>query len=109
LVSTQTRTWDRDVLTETLLDQGVAAAPVHELDEVLSSEQLRARSLFVDVDHRYGGTHEVARTPWNLSLTPATPVSSAPLVGEHTDEVLRDLLGLADEEIAQLRENGALR
>jgi crotonobetainyl-CoA:carnitine CoA-transferase CaiB-like acyl-CoA transferase len=109
LVGERTRSWDRDDLTRALLRRGVPAAPVHELDELLANEHLRDRGLFVQLEHPYDGSQQVARTPWNLTRTPAIPSSSAPLVGEHTDEVLRDVLGLDPEAIQRLRDCGALR
>jgi benzylsuccinate CoA-transferase BbsF subunit len=107
-VAARTRAWDRDELFQALLEGRVPAAPVHDLDEMLASEQLRARGLFVEAMHPYSGRHDLVRTPWTLSATPATPRASAPLVGEHTDEVLREVLGLSNDELRELHESGAL-
>jgi crotonobetainyl-CoA:carnitine CoA-transferase CaiB-like acyl-CoA transferase len=46
--------------------------------------------------------------PWNMSGTPCAVESPAPLLGQHTDEVLRDVLQMPEAEIAGLRERGVL-
>ncbi|MEX1140948.1 MAG: CoA transferase [Thermoleophilaceae bacterium] len=103
-----TRQWDRDELVELLVACGVAAAPVHRLDEVLANRHLRERGLYVELEHPLTGRHEVSRVPWRLERTPAAPRTSAPLVGEHTHQVLADHLGLGEAEIAELERSGAL-
>jgi crotonobetainyl-CoA:carnitine CoA-transferase CaiB-like acyl-CoA transferase len=60
------------------------------------------------VRHPDGSDLRVVGVPMRLSETPGTIRSGPPAVGQHTDEVLRDLLGLGDDEIARLREAGAI-
>jgi crotonobetainyl-CoA:carnitine CoA-transferase CaiB-like acyl-CoA transferase len=63
--------------------------------------------MLVDVQHPSGISLRIPDTPVKLSRTPGGIAGPPPICGEHTDEVLRELLGLSDEEIASLREQRA--
>jgi crotonobetainyl-CoA:carnitine CoA-transferase CaiB-like acyl-CoA transferase len=81
--------------------------PVLGLDEALASELVRAREMVVEIDQP--GVAEPVRqlgVPVKLSRTPGAPQGPGPVLGEHTDEVLRQV-GYSDEEIAELKESGA--
>jgi crotonobetainyl-CoA:carnitine CoA-transferase CaiB-like acyl-CoA transferase len=64
--------------------------------------------MLVEVDHPQIGRTPLANTPVKLSRTPGGIKGASPAFGAHTDETLRSLLGMSDEEIAQLRESGAV-
>ena len=85
----------------------VPCAPVNTIAQALDDEQVRARDMVIEVKHpRFGVLREVAspvKTPGAI-LTPAP----APSLGQHTDEVLGDLLGYTADRIAALRAAGAL-
>ena len=87
----------------TLLQQaGVPAAPVQKADDALASPYLAARGFFAMIDHPEAGRHPHQGLPFHFSATPAGPSRPAPCLGEHTEAVLRDLLGLGEEEISAL-------
>ena len=84
----------------------VPCAPVNTVTEALDDAQVRAREMIVEVKHpAFGVLREVA-SPIKTAGTP--PPARAPLLGEHTEEVLRELLQYAPARIAALRASGAL-
>lgn len=93
-----TKTRGRDELSDALSAAGVVAAPVLNGHEVARDAYLRARGAVVDVGHPEVGTFANAGAPVRFSRTPATEVRPAPLLGEHTFEVLSELLGTSREE-----------
>jgi CoA:oxalate CoA-transferase len=71
--------------------------------------QVRARGAIVACTHPVAGTFETVGPPVRLSDTPGSIRLPAPLLGEHTDQVLRERLGMSDEEIARLKAQGVIR
>jgi len=67
-----------------------------------------AREMFVDVAHPTAGATRLTGAHIKLTATPARIRTPAPLLGQHNDEVFGGLLGLATENIAQLRHQGVL-
>jgi crotonobetainyl-CoA:carnitine CoA-transferase CaiB-like acyl-CoA transferase len=80
-------------------------AYVHEIPDLLASPQLAARAYFANLEHPRAGTHTYPGPPWRMSETPWR-ARRAPLLGEHTNEVLTGRLGLSLAEIAVLRGEG---
>ncbi len=101
------RTLTRDRCLQALLDAGVPCGAVREIPEVLADPQLAARDMIVPLEHRTAGTIHVLGVPPKLSDTPGRVRSAPPMLGEHTDAVLREL-GYGDERIAALRREGAI-
>jgi crotonobetainyl-CoA:carnitine CoA-transferase CaiB-like acyl-CoA transferase len=101
-----TATQDRDLLAEQLSAARVIAAPVLDGHEVASDANLRARGVIRDIDHPEAGRWPQAVNPLHFSRTPATDVRPAPLLGEHTAEVLAELLGTSPDEYEALVEAG---
>jgi crotonobetainyl-CoA:carnitine CoA-transferase CaiB-like acyl-CoA transferase len=91
-----------------LADAGVPGSRVAAIDEVVTSAQLHAREMFVDVAHAVLGSVVVTGTPVKLDATPATIRKAPPVAGEDTDRVYRDVLALDPERIRALREAGAI-
>lgn len=97
-------------LAQRLQQRGVAAGPVQDAADVLQRDpQLQARGHWVYLDHPEMGRTVYNALPFRMSRTPGFPHRPAPLLGEHTDEVLRHRLGLAQSEIDALRTRGALQ
>lgn len=97
-----TRPWDRDRLVDRLLSLGVYAAPVLDGLEVGADPGLRARGVVVDIEHPEAGTWPQAASPWHFSRSGEAVVQSAPLLGEHSFEVLSELLGMSEAEYNEL-------
>jgi crotonobetainyl-CoA:carnitine CoA-transferase CaiB-like acyl-CoA transferase len=85
-----------------LLARGVCAAPVWTVLEARHDPQLTARGFFVEVAHPEAGCHLQAGLPWKLSRTPAAITRPAPMLGEHSREVLAEFLGITDEDYEEL-------
>ncbi len=90
---------------EVLSAAGVPHGPVYEVGEALEDPHVRAREDVVEIGHPRFGTVRQLASPLRLSGEP-NPLERAPFRGEHTDEILRELAGYSDEEIAELRAGG---
>jgi crotonobetainyl-CoA:carnitine CoA-transferase CaiB-like acyl-CoA transferase len=86
----------------------VCAAPVQKLREIVEDADVRARRLVLEVDHPLGGRMKVLGNPLRLSGTPTTAGGAAPVLGEHTAEVLREWLRLTGDRIDALRTAGVI-
>jgi crotonobetainyl-CoA:carnitine CoA-transferase CaiB-like acyl-CoA transferase len=82
---------------------GVPCGPINRLDAVYADPQVRHRGLRIEVPHPLSGTVPLVANPIRYSRTPLTYDVPPPLLGEHTDEILRTLLGKSDAEIDDLR------
>jgi crotonobetainyl-CoA:carnitine CoA-transferase CaiB-like acyl-CoA transferase len=91
-----------------LLASGIPVGAINDIAQVVRHPQVAARGALVEMDHPRAGKVRMVGAPVRLSETPGAVRTPAPLLGEHTDEVLRDLLGLGAEEVAALRAAGAL-
>jgi len=91
-----------------LLPRGIPMGAINSIGEVVQHPQVAARGALVEMDHPRAGKVRMVGAPVRLSETPGSVRSPAPTLGEHTDEVLRNLLGLPDARIAALRKSGAI-
>ncbi len=87
---------------------GVPCGPINALDEVFADPQVRARGMRFELDHPLAGRVPMVASPMRFSETPIEYHAPPPLLGEHTDDVLGELLGLDAGEIARLREGGVI-
>ena len=83
--------------------RGIPCGAVLDTGEVLRDAHLRERGTIVDLDHPTRGRFSTIISPLRLSDSPVEP-RRAPLYGEHTADVLRDLAGYSEGDIAALRE-----
>ena len=91
-----------------LLAQGIPMGAINDIGQVVAHPQVSARGTLVEMEHPRAGKVRMVGPPVRLSETPGSIRAPAPLLGEHTAAVLRDLLGIADEEITRLRAAGAI-
>lgn len=88
---------------------GVPCGRVNDLTQVFSDPQVRARGMTVAMDHPASPDPvELIASPLRLSETPVTYREAPPMLGAHSEAVLRDWLGLVEADIARLRRDGAL-
>ncbi len=92
----------------TLLDAaGVPNGPINDIADVVHDPQVLAREMMQTVGHPVAGATQLPGIPIKLSATPGAIRRPAPILGEHTAEVLGEWLGLSAEQIKALREEGA--
>jgi crotonobetainyl-CoA:carnitine CoA-transferase CaiB-like acyl-CoA transferase len=87
---------------------GVPCGSVRDLEEVFADPQLSARDMVTDVEHSAIGSLRLLGVPVKLSETPGSIRSAPPLLGQHTDAVLRTEIGLTDDDLDALRAQRAI-
>ena len=108
LLAEMVRTKPRDAWIALLEEKGVPCGPINDVGEVFANEQVQARAMAIDLPHPSAGQVKLVRNPIRMSATPATSGMAPPLLGQHTTEVLREMLGRSEEEIEALRERGVV-
>jgi len=91
-----------------LLGGGIPMGAINTIDKVVAHPQVKAREMIVESDHPVAGKVRIVGVPIKLSETPGRVRTPAPTLGQHTDDVLTDYLGLAASDIAALRAAGAI-
>ncbi|MGB0625947.1 MAG: CaiB/BaiF CoA transferase family protein [Alphaproteobacteria bacterium] len=88
----------------------IGCGPINTLDQVFEDPHVKAREMVVNIPHPLAGPDgaQLIASPLRLSETPVEYRHHPPLLGQHTDEVLRDVLGYDADKIAGLRESGAI-
>jgi benzylsuccinate CoA-transferase BbsF subunit len=94
-------------VTEALQREGVAATPVEDGSSLPQDPHLLERGMLREVDHPALGKRVVLGAPWKMSKAP-WEVRRSPLLGEHNQYVLGELLGMSEEEIDRLVDEGVL-
>ncbi|MDR3362200.1 MAG: CoA transferase [Desulfovibrio sp.] len=109
LVEEWTSTQSTDEAVEKLLAAGCPAAPINTIDKLVSCPHIAgAREMFVEVDHPVAGKMKITGSHIKLSETPTSIRSPAPLLGQHSAEVYKELLGIDDKELATLKAEGVI-
>ena len=87
---------------------GVPCAPINDLAQVFADPQVRHRGLRLELPHPVAGTVPLVANPVRLSETPIHYEAPPPLLGQHTDEILRERLGFDAAAVAELRRRGVV-
>jgi crotonobetainyl-CoA:carnitine CoA-transferase CaiB-like acyl-CoA transferase len=106
LIAARTADEEPFSLAERLLAAGVPAGVVYKAEDLFADLQIRHRRFFRRVQHAEIGEHAVHGQSFRISGLEPGPARAAPLLGEHTAEVCRDVLGMSDDEIAEYVASG---
>jgi len=85
----------------------IPCGPLLNVDEVIDNPQVIARGMLIDVDHPEKGKIKITRIPISLSEAAPEIRLQAPILGEHTNEILKEL-GYSEAEVSQLAEKGII-
>src|SRR5258708_5260109 len=100
---TKTKCEAMDILNK----DDIPCGPILSMKELIEDQSLRATGTVVEVDHPERGKYFSVGNPIKMSDSP-TEVTRSPLLGEHTDEILRQVLGFSDHQVAEIHDSGAL-
>lgn len=98
----------RDTWLDSLRESGFPCAPVYTIDEVFADPQVHHRDMVVEMEHPTAGAIKQIGTPFKLSVSKTGLDQYPPELSEHTEEILRRLLGYSESQIAELREKGVI-
>ncbi|MCS3835676.1 formyl-CoA transferase [Pseudomonas sp. JAI111] len=91
-----------------LVARGVVVAPIYRANEVVQDPQVQHRELFFEVPHPTTGKVPLVASPMRLSKTPVDVYRAPPTIGQHTREVLDQILGYNEKDIETLIQVGAI-
>jgi crotonobetainyl-CoA:carnitine CoA-transferase CaiB-like acyl-CoA transferase len=78
-----------------LINAGVPVGEVNTLDKIVDDPNIKLREMIVEVEHPLAGKVKITDTPIKLSLTPGKVEKASPLLSQHTEEILKELLDLS--------------
>lgn len=93
---------------EVLGAAGIPCGPIHDVGQVCNDVQVAARNMIIELEHPVAGRQKMPNTPLKFSQTPIDLQEPAPLLGQHTEQVLGEWLGLSVEELEALRAEGTI-
>ncbi|MBP2233025.1 formyl-CoA transferase [Azospirillum agricola] len=102
-----TKTLSKFEVMDILNKYDIPCGPILSMKEIAEDQSLFATGTLVEVPHPTRGSYLTVGNPIKLSDSP-TEVTRSPLLGEHTDEILREVLGFDDRDIMDIRDSGAL-
>lgn len=101
--------WEGERAVEAILAAGVPAAPINTIDKVVSDPHIAgAREMFVEVEHPVAGRTRLTGAQIKFSDSASGIRSPSPTLGQHTSEVLGELLGIGADELSKLSEIGTI-
>jgi CoA:oxalate CoA-transferase len=108
LIEDITRARTTEQWLDVLRGAEVPCSPIHSIDQIVEAPVVTHRRMLATVDQPQAGPVRIAASPFRMSATPGGVYAHAPLLGEHTADVLRDFLGFSEDSIRRLREQRAV-
>ena len=90
-------------------EYGLPYSPINNIEQVVKDKVINYRGMIAEIDQPRVGKMKIVGTPFHLSETPSSVSMPAPLLGQHTDEVLTQLLNYNDNKIKELREKNTIK
>jgi crotonobetainyl-CoA:carnitine CoA-transferase CaiB-like acyl-CoA transferase len=101
-------TRDRDEWVKLLDEADIGVGPVYNFEEIFSDPHFKHRKVLAEVEHPKLGKIKLLNTPFKFSETPAEVRAGPPLWGEHTREILSNILGYSESKISHLLKEGVI-
>lgn len=108
IISAWTIEQKKQDIIQDLLKSHVPCAPILSVSEFADDPHLKARGMIREIDHPTGGRIRVPGTPIRLSESPLDEITPSPLLGEHTDQILKEFINIDDNELEKLRVDGVI-
>ena len=90
-----------DEAMQMMQERSIPCGPLCSVDDACQNPSILQRDMLVEIDQPGAGKLKITGNPMKLSQTPPDPQHPAPILGQDTKEVLRDIFGFSDEQIAQ--------
>ena len=101
-------TKNRDEAVNEFVAADLPSSPIYQIDETVKDPHLAARGMFIEVDHPLAGKYKTVNNPIKFSLTPVERKTAAPTLGQHSREILTNVLGLTDTQVDELVNAGVV-
>jgi crotonobetainyl-CoA:carnitine CoA-transferase CaiB-like acyl-CoA transferase len=93
-------------IVEFLLNKGMPCAPIYSVNDIVEDEHIvKAREMIQEVNHPVAGSTKLISSAIKMSETPPTIETPAPLLGQHTEEILKDILSYSEDKIKELKDD----
>ena len=87
---------------------GLPSGPINELDQVFENEQIKSREMQIELPHSIDNKVTLLNSPIKIPTSPTKTHKAPPTLGEHTEEILKEKIGLDQDTVARLRDEGIL-
>jgi formyl-CoA transferase len=87
---------------------GLPSGPINELDKVFENEQIKSRDMRIELPHSIDNKVTLLNSPIKIPTSPTKPHKAPPTLGEHTEEILQEKIGVDKDTVAKLRNEGIL-
>ncbi|HJO91020.1 MAG TPA: CoA transferase [Anaerolineales bacterium] len=104
LFATQNAKYWLDIFDEV----GLPSGPINELDKVFENEQIKSRDMRIELPHSIDNKVTLLNSPIKIPTSPTKPHKAPPTLGEHTEEILQEKIGVDQDTVAKLRNEGIL-
>jgi CoA:oxalate CoA-transferase len=88
--------------------EGIPYSPINTVKDICEDPHIAHRNMLVEIDQPVVGKMKICSSPFRLSETPGRVYAPAPMLGEHSEQVLRELLGYSPEKIDRLKSDGVI-